>query len=290
MPQTYTRKFRVRFYECDLYGQVNPSNYVRYMQETAFDASAAVGYSMARYATMDRYWLVHDTEVEYLTPLRYGDTVEVATWVVDFKHVRSLRAYELHRAGSGELVARGHTDWVFMNTVTGRPAPIPPEMAAAFSAEGVARREPFPSGPPPPPGVFKLRRHVEWRDLDTGQHVNNAVYLSYIEDCWVQVAEAHGWPVARMVAEGFAVAARRHRIEYLQQAVLGDELELATWVSDAKRTSAVRHFRFTRVGDHSEAELVARAHTFWEWVDIATGRPIRIPASFMQDFAPNIVP
>jgi len=62
----------------DLYAQVpgpllrvrpvrasQPSNYVRYMQETAFDASAAVGYSMARYATMDRYWLVHDTEVEY---------------------------------------------------------------------------------------------------------------------------------------------------------------------------------------------------------------------------------
>ena len=122
MPLTHTRRFRVRYYECDLHGLVNPSNYVRYMQETAFDASAAVGYSMARYAAMDRYWLVHDTEVEYLGPLHYGDTVEVTTWVVDFRHVRSLRAYELRKAGSAELVARGHTDWVFMNTATGRPA------------------------------------------------------------------------------------------------------------------------------------------------------------------------
>ena len=211
MPQTHTRKFRVRHYECDLCGLVNPSNYVRYMQETAFDASAAAGYPLARYATMDRYWLVHDTEVEYLGTLYYGDTVEVTTWVVDFRHVRSLRAYELRKAGAGELVARGHTDWVFMNTVTGRPAPIPREMAAAFSPEGVARREPFPSAPPPP-GAFKVRRRVEWRDLDPGQHVNNAAYLSYIEDCGVQATEAHGWSAARMAAEGVAMVTRRQRI------------------------------------------------------------------------------
>jgi acyl-CoA thioester hydrolase len=282
MPLTHTGRFRVRHYECDLHGLVNPSNYVRYMQETAFDASAAAGYPLARYAAMDRYWLVHDTEVEYLGPLRYGDAAEVTTWVVDFKHVRSRRAYELRKAGSSELVARGHTDWVFMNTATGRPAAIPPEMAAAFCPEGVARREPFPSAPLPPSGVFKVRRRVEWRDLDPGQHVNNAAYLSYIEDCGVQVAEAHGWPAARMAAEGMTMVTRRQRIEYLQQAVLGDELELATWLSDVEHSSAVRHFTLTRV---SNGEPVARARTLWEWVDAATGRPIPIPAAFIEDSA-----
>jgi len=284
MPLNHTRQFRVRHYECDSYGLVNPSNYVRYMQETAFDASAAVGYPLARYATMDRYWLVHDTEVEYLGSLHYGDTAEVTTWVVDFRHVRSLRAYELHKAGSGELVARGHTDWVFMNTVTGRPAPIPPEMATAFSPEGVARREPFPSTPPPS-GVFKVRRRVEWRDLDPGQHVNNAAYLSYVEDCGVQAAEAHGWSAARMAAEGVTMVVRRQRIEYLQQAILDDELELATWLADAEHSSAVQHATITRMRDE---ELVARARTLWEWVDVATGQPVPIPAALIGDFGENI--
>jgi len=290
MPLTHTRLFRIRHYECDPYGHLNHCNYLRYMQETAFDASAAAGYAMARYEDMERYWLIHDTEVEYLSPLRYGDTVEVKTWVVDFRHVRSRRAYELRRAGSEELVARGHTDWVFMNTATGRPTPIPPEMAAAFFPEGVpeipAHRRPFPKMPPPPPGVFKMHRRVEWRDLDPAQHVNNAVYLSYIEDCAFLVAEAHGWPLERMTAEGFAVLVRRHRVEYLQQAVLGDELEVATWASDVRRTNALRHFLVTRLADGA---LVTRAQTFYAWVDLATGRPIRIPASFLADFAPNIV-
>jgi acyl-CoA thioesterase FadM len=34
---------------------------------------------------------------------------------------------------------------------------------------------------------------------------------------------------------------------------------------------------------------LARAHVLWVWVDLATGRPIRIPASFVDDFAANIV-
>jgi acyl-CoA thioester hydrolase len=96
------------------------------------------------------------------------------------------------------------------------------------------------------------------------------------------VAEEHGWPAARMAAEGMTMVTRRQRIEYLQQAVLGDELELATWLSDVKHSSAVRHFTLTRV---SNGEPVARARTLWEWVDAATGRPIPIPAAFIEDSA-----
>ena len=288
-PLTLTRTIRVRFCECDLYGHLNQSTYLRYMAETAFDASAAAGYNMARYAAMDRYWLVHDTEVDYLSPLRYGDAVEVTTWVMDFRHVRSRRAYELRRAGSDEMVARGHTDWVFMNTATGRPAAIPADMMAAFFPEGppppAPPRKPFPAGPPPPPGVFRQRRRVEWRDLDPAQHVNNAVYLSYLEDCGVHVAEAHGWPLERMMAERLAIVARRHRIEYLLPAVLGDELEVSTWASDVRRSTAVRHFQMVRVSDGA---LLARVHTLAAWVNVDTGRPTRIPSAFLEDFRPNI--
>ena len=49
MQHIHERTFRVRYYECDAYGHVNHANYLRYMQETAFDASAAVGYEIARY-------------------------------------------------------------------------------------------------------------------------------------------------------------------------------------------------------------------------------------------------
>jgi len=54
------------------------------MQETAFDASAAAGYDLAEYNRIGKYWLIRETDIEYLKPVFYGDTIEVKTWVMDF--------------------------------------------------------------------------------------------------------------------------------------------------------------------------------------------------------------
>jgi len=283
------RTFRVRHYECDLYGHVNHANYLRYMQEAAFDASAAVGYDLARYEAMGRIWLVRETDITYLRPLTYGDSVIVKTWVLDFRRVRSRRAYALRLAGTDEPVVEAVTDWVFLDRETLRPASVPREMVAAFlpggSPDGIPPREHFPKAAPQPAGVFKMRCRVRWRDIDGAGHVNNATYMAYIEDCGVQVAAAHGWPMGRIMDTGFAIVARRYRIDYRQPALLDEELEIATWVSDVKRATAVRHYTITRVAD---GELLARAHVLWVWVDLKTGRPIRIPPGFLENFAANI--
>ena len=104
MPHTHTRNFRIRHYECDAFGNLNNANFVRYMQETAFDASAAAGFDQERYNELGHHWLIRETEIEYLKPVRYGDTVAVKTWVVDFQRVRSRRAYEFTHEDSSELV------------------------------------------------------------------------------------------------------------------------------------------------------------------------------------------
>ncbi|MFQ5400611.1 MAG: YbgC/FadM family acyl-CoA thioesterase [Anaerolineae bacterium] len=289
MPLSHERTFRVRHYECDAYGHVNHANYLRFMQEAALDASAAAGYDLARYRAMGQQWWIRETDIAYVRPLTYGDAVVVRTWVTDFRRVRSRRAYEMRLAGGGALVATAHTDWVFLDRATQRPVTVPDEMVRAFMPEGIPtqapRREPFPEAPPPPPGVFTIRRHVEWRHVDAEQHVNNAMYMAYTEDCGVWVAAAHGWPMTRMMEAGFGIVARRYRIEYKQPAALGDELEIATWISDVKRATAVRHYTITRRRDGT---LLARAHVLWVWVSLTNGLPIRIPADFIADFAPNI--
>lgn len=287
MPHTHTRTFRVRHYECDAYGHLNNANYVRYMQETAFDASAAVGYSVARYAEMGRMWLVRHTDIEYLHPLRYNNSVQVKTWVADFRRATSRRMYEFYR--DDELCAKASTDWAFLDTATRRPVVIPPELINAFFPEGLPPtdppREKFPPPPPPPQGVFTMPRRVGWSDIGPARHVNNAVYLAYLDDCGMQVAAAFGWPASRMMAEGFGIIARRHRIEYKQSALLDDDLEITTWVSHVKRATAFRHYAITRPGDDT---LIARARTLYVWVNLNTGQPVRIPAQFLADFAPNI--
>jgi acyl-CoA thioester hydrolase len=289
MPAVHTATFRIRHYECDAYGHLNNANYARLMEEAAFEASAAVGYPKERYEREGYLWLARETDLEYLVPARYGDTLEIRTWVGDFRRVRSRRFYEFRKAGEDALIARAATDWVYLEAETGRPATVPPEMIAAFAPEGdvppAAPRERFPDAPPPPPGVFIARRRVEWRDIDTARHVNNAAYINYIEDAGWQVAAAHGWPAHRVNEEGFAIIARRHQIEYRLPALLDDELEIATYVSDVKRASANRHYRITRPRDGA---LVMQARTLYVWVNLHTLQPMRVPPHFLADFTANI--
>ena len=278
----------MRAYECDPYGHVNHANYLRYMQEAAFDASAEVGYDMARYREMGHQWLIRETDITYLRPLVYGDTVIVRTWVGDFRRVRSRRMYELRLESTGEPVATAATEWVYLNTETLRPATVPESMVAAFWHPDTAaggRREPFPEAPPPPPGIYRMRRQVEWRDLDQAHHVNNANYLAYIEECNVGAAAAFGWSMDRIMEQGVAIVARRYRIEYREPAMIHDELEVTSFLADVKRATAVRHNEVRRVGDGA---LLARSYALWVFVDLATGRPIRIPPYFMDAFQPNV--
>jgi acyl-CoA thioester hydrolase len=290
MPHTNESTFRVRHYECDAYGHLNHANYLRYMQEAAFEASAAAGYDVARYQALNRVWYVRESDITYLRPLAYGDSVKVKTWVSDFRRIRSRRSYDLHDATSGELAAQAITDWVFLDAGSLRPITVPPEIVAAYWPDGppdeVPPREAFPKAPDPPPGVFTMRRPVRWRDIDGAGHVNNAAYMAYFEDSGVEVAAAHGWPMTRMMEAGFGIIARRYRIEYRLPAFLGDELEVSTWISDPRRVTVVRHYTVSRVTDGA---LLARAHVLWVWVNLDSGKPVRIPAYFMDDFADNIV-
>lgn len=288
MPLTHTRQFRVRYYECDAYGHLNNAQYLRYMQETAFDASAEAGYDLQRYAEMDRHWLIHDTEIEYLAALHYDDCVTVKTWVADFRRATSRRLYEFYRGE--ELVARAHTDWVFLDRVSGQPASIPAEMTQAFLPEGnpnpPPKRQPFQTPPPAPVGVFRTRRQVEFRDLDAEQHVNNAVYLDYASVCGFQVVEHFNWPLERMLAAGFGIFLRRNRIQYLQPALLGEELEVATWAYNIRRSTATRYYSIRRVRDEA---LLVQVNTDAVWVNIKNGRVQRVPQEFLEDFRPNLV-
>jgi acyl-CoA thioester hydrolase len=290
MPLTHTRTFRVRFYECDANGHLNSAYYLRYMQETAFEASAAAGYDMTRYDQMQRHWLIRESQVEYLLPLRYDQRVAVTTWIADFRRVTSRRAYEFRLAETGELAARAFTDWVFLDTANNRPSSIPQSLVDDFFPEGTPAhfppRKPFPTSPPPPPGVFCMHRQVAWQDIDAMQHVNNAVYMEYVNECSFQVCAAFHWPWQRMLEQGFVIFLRQARLQYLQPAVLDDELEIATWVSSLHRASAGRHYTIHRARD---GILLAQAYTMGVWVDPRSQQPLRIPQEMLDDFAPNMV-
>jgi acyl-CoA thioester hydrolase len=288
MPAVHTEVFKVRHYECDAYGHVNNAVYLRYMQEAGIGAAAALGQGRDRLNAIQRTWLPRFTEIEYLYPLTAGEIIGVKTWVSGFRRVISRRMYEFKSQSDERVVARGYTDWVFLDRNSLRPVTIPMEVKTAFIPEILDRsmspRYQFPEPPPPPNGVFRVLRRAEWQDIDMMQHLNNAAYLDYAMDAGVQLTSAYGWPMSYWMEEGIAFVARKNSIEYLKPAYLDDELEIATWLFNIRPATVTRHFDIRKVrGD----VLLARVQTLWVMLNLSSGRPMRIPQSMMEILAPN---
>lgn len=287
MPEIYEITFPLRYYECDVIGHLNNASYLKYMQEAAFEASKAVGYDRRRFQNMGKAWVIRETKIDYLKPVYYGQQVRVKTWVADIRRVRSLRQYELY-TGS-EQVARAYSDWVFVDLKNNQPTGIPQQVVEAYlpgAKVGPSQsRTRFPAEPPVAPEIFTQTRRVEWRDVDPWGHVNNAVYLSYLEDCGMQLAVAYDWPWEKMEARQFAIIARQHHIQYTQPAHLDDILVIRTWIASIRRSTGLRFYTIQR---ESDQQLIAQCHSLYVWVDLSTNRPIRIPDEFLECFRNNI--
>ncbi|MBS3742691.1 MAG: acyl-CoA thioesterase, partial [Candidatus Cloacimonetes bacterium] len=72
---------------------------------------------------------------DYLQPAFAGDQIIATTWVKSFKRVQSRRFYEFTRKQDGITLAKGKTDWVFVDAKTGRPKRIPQTVIDCFYRE-----------------------------------------------------------------------------------------------------------------------------------------------------------
>lgn len=126
---------------------------------------------------------------------------------------------------------------------------------------------------------FELTIAVTPSDIDTLGHVNNVVYLSWVQD----VAIAH-WNAACPPEEHAEVAwvAIRHEIDYKHPAVLGDSVVARTWVGSA---DSHRFERNTEVRRASDDKLLARALTIYCPINRATGKLTRVSAEVRARFS-----
>ncbi len=126
---------------------------------------------------------------------------------------------------------------------------------------------------------FELAIQVEPADIDALEHVNNVVYLRWVQDA----AVAH-WRSAATPAQQAAVlwVVVRHEIDYKHPARREDGIVARTWVGAARRNFFERHTEILRAADR---RLLARALTLWCPVDPRTLRPTTVGDDVRESFA-----
>ena len=110
-------------------------------------------------------------------------------------------------------------------------------------------------------------------DLDELGHVNNAVWVRWVQE----VAVAH-WNAAAPPALRDAVfwVVTRHEVDYRGNVGAGAVVQADTWVADEARGARFdRHVRFTDT-DGTGGRVLVEALTSWALMDRATGRLRRV--------------
>jgi len=111
---------------------------------------------------------------------------------------------------------------------------------------------------------------VSAQDIDELGHVNNVVYVRYIQE----VAAAHWDAIASAELRAkFLWVVLRHEIDYRTPAFLSDEIIGTTWVGESHGAKFERFVKLVRVSDQ---KVLAESKTMWCMIDAKTMRPARI--------------
>lgn len=130
-----------------------------------------------------------------------------------------------------------------------------------------------------PEQTFDLVVPVLPADVDELGHVNNTVYLRWVQD----VATAHWRSVASVESQVDVVwVVVRHEIDYKAPALPGDDVLLQTWVGKATRITFERH---TRILHAARKQLLAQARTLWCPISTKTGKPHRVSDELRAQFS-----
>lgn len=128
---------------------------------------------------------------------------------------------------------------------------------------------------------FEHAIKVAPEDLDELEHVNNAVYLTYVEACGRAHSEREGLTLEAFKAHGAVPIIRRHEITYYRPAKLGDVLRVSTRITQIGGPRATRH---NEVRLEPGGDLIAEVVTEWVWLEPRSSRPKRVPQAILQAF------
>jgi acyl-CoA thioester hydrolase len=118
--------------------------------------------------------------------------------------------------------------------------------------------------------VFERPITIKSEDIDEMNHVNNVVYLRYVQE----IAELH-WKTHAPInlQQEVAWVVVRHEIDYITEIKKDDTILAKTWLAEKKGATSFRHVELLNT---QTQKIAAKAITTWCMLDRQTLRPKRI--------------
>ena len=132
------------------------------------------------------------------------------------------------------------------------------------------------------PGPHVTELLVQTDDIDAYDHVNNAVYVTWLDRAAWGHSAALGLPIERCLELDRGMAVLRSVISYLRPALLGDAVHIGTWLLATEyKLRARRRFQVRRAADGA---TLVRAEIDYVCIELSSGRPVRAPPEFRERY------
>ncbi len=214
---------QVRSYEVGRDSRLRPANVLRYFEYLATEDSSALGFDHTWYTRNGSAWVVREMRLRLGRLPGIGERLHMATWVSGYGRVQAHREYALWSEAESRLVARAQGRWAYVDRVTGRPQRVPDELSARIAARGAGMppwKLPEVTMPVETSALTVVARAFE---ADSQQHINNAVYMDWLEEqTEVQIQSAALGGAGRLHL-------RRIHLEYLRPTLPGEQIHI--WFS-----------------------------------------------------------
>jgi YbgC/YbaW family acyl-CoA thioester hydrolase len=128
--------------------------------------------------------------------------------------------------------------------------------------------------------ILKSSLRVASYEMDSFGHVNNAVFLNYLEKARCDFMTLKGLEFNDFFKWHKYPVVVRARLEYKYPAAADDQLLIRGWISHHTKASFTLQYEIT---NQDNGKLILTAETFHVFVD-DNNRPVRIPEEFREKF------
>lgn len=205
----YSKKYKISKDECNQNKTLTISNLFNYLQDIMSRNVNYLGAGSEYHHQRNLAWVFVDYEVNITNLPKQGDIINVGTIPFSFKRFYAFRKYEI-TDNEGNVLVTAIGKFVLINFISKEIVSPSSEVIKQFKmlnkeqvALKISKQEKVDEL------VLIKKIEVKNRDIDENNHVNNAVYLDYVED------DLHNIEIINNI-----------RVTYKKEAVLGDLLHI----------------------------------------------------------------
>ncbi len=247
MGNTYTKAFTISSYDLNPKGRARLTTIAHFFQEMAYHHANQLGFGYADMLENQTFWVLSRMRIRIHQYPAWDEKINVVTWHRGMDRLFGLRDFRV-TGSAGELMGVASSAWLILDSRSRRPVrPTENVLHDSMGTDAVFGEKLDKIRIPGPVEEMTLRR-VVYSDLDIMGHVNNVKYIEWCID-------------ALMEGQAIQKEFREFEINYMQEAMPGDEIRLSGCAGSAEAPHNGYHFVATRVRDQQE---IFRARLEWD--------------------------